>query len=206
MPMVKGKTEIDVGVNFASPEVGDAATKVPLQVKYGLMKNLDLELGAQYSTVDKASGLEQPAIAAKYAIGDNGIGVLVNLVLPFASGDLSNGYKGMGIAPGVVYGKNYDKIQAVALATFQINMEDKGFTPDNILTVYLKPGYMVNDKLAGYLGVNYMSQGSANATTVQPGLTYTISDMLAVEANIPYVVSTTGTKYWGVWASLYVTL
>jgi len=207
MPMVKGKTEVDVGALYVTPEVGDAATSVPLQVKYGLMAGLDLELGTTYATASGASGLSQPQVAAKYAIGDNGIAVFVNVALPFATGDLSNGYKGLGIAPGLVYGKNYGKIQAVGLASYQLNMKDADdLESDNALTVYLKPGYMVSDKLAVYAGVVYWSAGSANSTTVQPGITYTISDMVALEANVPYVVSTTGAKSWGILASLYFTL
>src|SRR5690606_2623281 len=110
-----------------------------------------------------------PQLAAKYTVSD-GIAVLANVVLPFATGDRANGYKGLGIAPGVIYGKNHGKISAVGLATYQLNMKDgDDIERDNQIRVYLKPGYIVNDKLTGYVGIDYNATGSNNNTALVPG-------------------------------------
>jgi hypothetical protein len=217
LPVAPGKTEIDVGVAYVTPEVSDASLGVPLQVKYGVAPNLDIEVAATYSLSGGVTGLTAPEVAAKYAIGASGLAAYVNVGLPFAVGDYADGYLGITVQPGVVYNKNYDKIVGVARAYYQINMEDDGFTPGNVLGVLVKPGYMIDDKLAPYVGVDFkmVGEGEAgpftidggNTFTLLPGLNYTISDKLALEANVPLVLSNdVGETSWGIWASLYITL
>ena len=209
LPVAPSKLEVDVGVSRAAPEVGNVTTSVPLQFKYGIMEGLDAELGLAYNKRSDASGVGQPALAAKYTVSaENGIAVFANLVLPFATGDYADAYKGLGIAPGVVYGKNYGAFQAVGLASYQINMKDgDDIEADNALRVFLKPGYMVNDKLAGYVGIDYNSAGDVSTTALVPGVTYTLSGEWAFEAALPYIVSeSNSTKGWTVWASVYYTL
>lgn len=208
LPIAPKALEIDVGVSHVAPEVGDAYQAIPLAVKYGVTDKLTLELATDFSLQDPGGGLGQPAIAAKYLVtGD--IAVLANVVLPFASGDRSNGYKGLGIAPGVIYGKTYDNnFTAAALAYYQINLKDgDDIEVDDILNVYLKPGYLVNDKLMAYVGLNYTMQGDANQTKLLPGITYALSPALALEANVPFVVAESNAgKYWGINVALYFTL
>lgn len=206
LPVAPQTLELDAGISHLSPEVGDAALSIPLQAKYGVMPGMDLELALNYG-VSGSTGLAQPELAAKYAIGATGIAAFVNLLLPVATGDKDVPGSGLGIAPGAVFGKNYDKVQAVAMAYYQINMEDDGVTPDNIFRLYLKPGYMVNEKLAGYVGLDYAMQGDANSTKLVPGLTYVLSPALALEANVPVVIAESNVgKSWGIWASVYYTL
>ncbi len=210
LPITKGAVEIDVGVSHNAPDGGDAYQSVPLAVKYGVMDKLTLELATDFSLQDPGGGLGQPAIAAKYAVTSD-IAVLANVVLPFATGDRgeSFAYKGLGIAPGVIYGKVYDNnFTAAALAYYQINLKDgDDIEVDDVLNVYLKPGYLVNDKLMAYVGLNYTMQGDANQTKLLPGITYVLSSALALEANVPFVVAESNTgKYWGINAALYYTL
>jgi hypothetical protein len=119
----------------------------------------------------------------------------------------------------VVFGKNYGKIQAVAKASYQINLENgDDYKNGNILNVYLKPGYMVNDKLAGYLGLDYTSISETEIAgtglgdegsliTVVPGVTYTHSSQLSFEANVPITVSgEMAPAYWGIGLFAYYTL
>jgi hypothetical protein len=207
LPIAPKALEIDVGVSHVKPDGVDASQAIPLAVKYGVMPKLTLELATDYSLADGGSGLGQPQLAAKYTVAD-GAAVLVNVVLPFATGDRGDAYKGLGIAPGVVYGKNYGQISAVALATYQLNMKDSDdLEADDVFHLYLKPGYIVNDKLTGYVGLDYMMQGDVNATKLVPGVTYMQSSALSFEANVPFVVAESGAgKSWGVNLSVYYTL
>jgi hypothetical protein len=201
LPVGPKTLEVDVGVSYVTPEVGDASAALPLQVKYGVMPGLDLELYTDLG-VSGSTGLTPPQVAAKYAIGATGLAGFVNVVLPFAAGDFTDA--GLGIAPGVVYGKNYGKIQAVGLAAYQINLDEGA---DDALRIFLKPGYMVNDKLAGYVGLDYNKAGDVNSTKLVPGVTYTQSATLSYEANLPIVVAESGAgKSWGIWASVYYTI
>lgn len=214
LPLGKGVLELDAGVNPVYPEVGDAGVNIPLQAKYGVMNGMDLELGLNYAASGSATGLAQPDIAAKYSIGTSGAAVFVDLALPFATGDLDAPGTGLGITPGIVFGKNYGQIQAVAKASYQLNMKDDSFTKGNVLDVYLKPGYMVNDKLSGYVGLDYKMTGKSDPATTDgttftllPGVTYTLSPTVAFEANVPIIVSNdVGGKDWGIWASVYYTI
>jgi hypothetical protein len=209
LPIAPKAIEVDVGVSHASPDGGDAFQKIPLAVKYGVAQGLTVELATDYSLQDNAAGLGQPALAVKYSIAQvEGLAVFGNLVLPFATGDRADAYKGLGIAPGVVYGRNYGKISAVALAGYQINLKDgDDLESDNALRVFLKPGYIVNDKLTGYVGLDYNMAGDVNSTTLLPGVTYTVSPAIALEANLPFVVAESNAgKYWGINAALYYTI
>jgi hypothetical protein len=213
LPIAPQTLEVDVGVN---PVIGEntTVTGLPvLQLKYGILPGLDVEAAVNYYTGD-ASGLGQPELAVKYAIGSTGLAPYLNLVLPVASGDKDVPGAGLGIQPGVVFGKNFDKVQAVAKAFYQINMEDDGFTNGNVLGIYLKPGYMIDDKLAAYVGLDFKMTGESDPATFDgntiallPGATYTLSPALAFEANVPIVLSNdVGETSWGIWASVYWTI
>ena len=244
-PIEQKKAEIDVGysgtfINGSYDADGKKSdvpsglspmvTQIPIQVKYGIMTGLDVELGWTFESDNEdvsgtaASGFMQPDIAVKYSLMDMGLAVFVDVNLPMATGDFSPPSGGstlsLGIAPGVVYGKNFGKIQAVGALAYQVNLEngDK-YKNGNVLNVFLKPGYSVDDALGVYLGLQYTMasedefDGTAitgtdgNAFVIKPGATYTLSKMLAFEANIPYVLSGMNTfGYWGISAAVYVTV
>jgi hypothetical protein len=209
LPIAPNALEVDVGVSHNAPDGPDAYQSIPLAVKYGVMPGLTLELATDYSMQDPGSGLGQPQLAAKYSISAvEGLAVFANVVLPFATGDRADAYKGLGIAPGAVYGKNYGKISAAGLVGYQLNMKDADdIEADNELRVFLKPGYLVNDKLTGYVGIDYKTAGDVNSTKLVPGVTYMHSSTLSFEANLPYVVSESGAgKGWALNASVYYTL
>lgn len=209
LPIAPKAIEVDVGVTHNAPDGGDASQAIPLAVKYGIMEGLTLELATDYSAAENNSGVGQPQVALKYAIGDMGLAPFLNVLLPVATGDRSsNGWAGTAFAPGVVYGKNYGQISAVALASYQINMDDGDFkAPDNALTLFLKPGYIVNDKLVGYVGLNHLAQGDISSTKLVPGVTYTLSPTVAFEANLPYVVAESNSgKGWTLNAYVYYTI
>jgi len=214
LPIAPKTLEVDVGVNPVFPKVGDAGFGIPLQVKYGVMPGLDLEVATSYALSGNQTGLNQPDIAAKYAIGASGFAAYLDLVLPFSTGDYDAPGAGLGIAPGVVYGRNFDKIQAVAKASYLINMEKDSFTRGNVLDVYLKPGYMIDSKLAAYVGLDYKMYGESDpkttdgsGITLAPGVTYTLDSKLSFEANVPIVLSDdVNGESWGIWAAVYYTL
>jgi hypothetical protein len=238
MPLPPKTLEVDLGVSplFFSggydadgekvDAVGDpGATLVGLQLKYGVMAGLDVEFAWNYEKdnedAGEAAGLLQPELGVKYAIGDMGLAVFGNLILPFATGDFDTDPSdlNLGIEPGVVYGKNYGKIQAVAKASYQLNLENgDDFKNGNILNVYLKPGYMVDDKLAAYLGIDYTSFGETeiagtgmgddgNLITLLPGATYVLSPEISFEGNVPLSVSgKNAAAFWGVGLFVYYTM
>ena len=246
-PIEKSKTEIDVGVTYIAQTgtydhdskkvdlpsgVSPALTGIPLQVKYGIMTGLDVELAWTYAMFNKdagdMAGFQQPDLAVKYAFEGTGFAAYLDVVLPFVTGDFDVTPSGadLGIAPGIVYGKNFGQIQAVGLVSYQYNLEngDKVKNGD-LLTVYLKPGYSVSDALAAYVGVKYQMEGEAafdgtsvtdtdgNLLTLLPGVTFTQNKMLSYEVNVPITVmgknapnAFLNPPSWGVWASVYVTL
>ena len=207
LPIAPSALEVDVGVSHNAPDGPDAYQTIPLAVKYGVTKELTLELATDFSMQDPGGGLGQPGLAAKYTVAD-GIAVFANLVLPFATGDRGDAYAGLGIAPGAVYGKNYGKISAVGLLSYQLNMDDGDLpAPDNALRVFLKPGYIVSDKLTGYVGLDYNMAGDVSSTKLVPGVTYMQSSTLSFEANLPYVVASDPTAdFWGINVAVYYTL
>jgi len=190
---------------------------IPLQVKYAIMAGLDAELGWTFSSANNdaggASGFMQPDLAVKYAIPNSNYGVFLDVALPFATGDYNVSGIPTGISIGGVTGQTFGKIQAVGKASYQYNLKAGGVKSQDVLDVYLKPGYSVSDALGAYLGLDYNMKTDGDATTspyvfsILPGVTYTQSKMLAYEVNVPFnVLGQDATSSWGVWASVYVTL
>lgn len=238
MPVAPGALEIDVAYapTFVTGFYDDDGEKqdiigdpmgngVGVQLKYGVMPGLDLELAWVYLALNEdagdASGFLQPEIAVKYAVGTTGIGVLGNVILPLVTGDFDTDPSdvALGIEPGVIYGKNYGSLQAIAKASYVLYLENGDeYKPGNELNVFLKPGYMVDDKLAGYLGIDYTmyseSEGAGTGLdddgyllTLLPGLTYTLDGSLAFELNVPFTLAGQNAGAgWGVNALLYYTL
>jgi hypothetical protein len=216
LPIAPKTLEVDVGVNPTFYDGATVTTLPVLQLKYGVMSGMDIEFAANYYIGD-ATGLGQPDLAVKYAIGSTGLGAYLDVVLPFATDDKDNAAIALGIAPGLVYGKNFDKIQAVAKASYLFNLEGDDATANNVLDIYLKPGYMIDDKLAAYVGVDIKMYGESEAAGVTadggsgfyiaPGVTYTYSPTMAFEANVPIVLNDDiNGESWGIWASVYWTL
>lgn len=218
MPLDKGVLELDAGVTHETPDVGDAALSIPLQVKYGVMNGLDVELGLSYATAENASGLDQPSLALKYKLPDMPLAAYVNVVLPFATGDLDVPGLNLGITPGVLYQLNSGMISTILGASYQLNLEADDVKEGNLLTVFAKPSYAVSGELGAYVFATYHmhmegeTAGNGNGDdgydlVLAPGVTYTLSPSVAFEANIPFtVVEDNMGKAWGIWASVYYTL
>jgi predicted porin len=185
------------------------------------MTGLDVELAWTYASANDdaggGSGFAQPAVALKYKLPSMDLSLFVNLTLPFATGDFDVPGLNMGIAPGALYQMTHGKITTILGAQYQLNLEADDVKDGNVLALLAKPSYAVNDKMGVYLWVGYnmyaesevAGTGAGDESTafiVGPGVTYTISDKLALEANLPITVADDVNKAWGIWASLYYTL
>src|SRR5690606_16302666 len=117
----------------------------------------------------------------------------------------------LGIQPGVVYGRDYGKIVGVAQASYTINLENgDDYKNGNVLHVYVKPGYKLNENLMAYLGVDYDMFSETEVAgngfgddgyllSLLPGATYRPSPALMLEANVPFTVAGKNTDaMWGV--------
>lgn len=218
MPLAPGVLELDAGISHVSPDGGSASQSIPLQVKYGIVSGLDVELGLSYSLADNASGLDQPALALKYQLPDMDLAAYVNVVLPFATGDLDAPGLNTGITPGVLYQLNSGAISTILGASYQLNLEADDVKEGDVLTVMAKPSYAVSGELGAYVFATYHmhmegevgGNGLGNDgydVVLAPGVTYTLSPAVAFEANVPFtVVEDNVGKSWGVWASVYYTL
>ena len=230
MPIAPKTLELDGGYSpiFGTGGYDSTGTKgsasgspmthnVPLQVKYAIMNGLDAELAftfaSQNTDAGGASGFLQPDIALKYALPNMPFAAFVDVTLPFATGDYDVSGIPTGIAVGGVSGKTFDKIQATAKVMYKYNLKTSGVKPQDLFDVFLKPGYTISDALGAYLGIDYNMNTDGDATTspylisLLPGVTYTQNKTLAYEVNVPLTVAgQSNGAYWGVWASVYVTL
>lgn len=219
MPIDAGTLEIDAGVSHVAPDEGDAFQDIPLAVKYGIMPGLTVELASTYSLEEDRSGLTQPELALKYQVPDTDFGAFVNVVLPFATGDRDVDGLNLGIAPGVLMDMDInEQINLIAMAYYQINLEADDVKDGNVLSVLLKPAYRVNNELAAYVSAIYHmhAENELSGTglgndgydlVLAPGATYTLSDALSFEANVPFTIAEDNEeKYWGINALVYYTL
>jgi Putative MetA-pathway of phenol degradation len=218
MPIAPKTLEIDAGVSHVKPDGVDAFQGIPLAVKYGITADLTVELASAYSLQDNASGLTQPAVALKYKLPNLDLAAFVNVVLPFATGDQDVPGLNLGVAPGVLYNHAFGPVSTIFGAYYQLNFESDDVKDGNVLSLLAKPSYGIDEKLAAYVGVNYVMYGESElagtgvgddgyALTLSPGVTYTLSKSVAFEANIPFVVAEDNVgKSWGINALVYYTL
>src|SRR5690606_23711109 len=119
----KGKVEIkagyglNMGTGFYNDEgekqdLPDAADgpmthSIPLQLKYGIMDGLDVELASAVSIENEdageRSGLTRQQIALKYTLAPNNAGAFINAGITFATGDYGDPSPGLSMALGAVY-------------------------------------------------------------------------------------------------------
>jgi len=180
-PVAKGKIEVDLMATYnISPTAGGFTPS--LQVKYGIIDGLDVEAFAATPT-DPNFGLDRPNIALKYNHAATGLGGFIAVDLPVAS-DKINADPQTGYTFGAQYLKTFDKIVlndwAYFASTFQTGDDGK-------VDVYIKPQYNVTDKIGPYVGVEWFTTGKFEGYTiaVKPGINYIITDVYAVEANLP---------------------
>lgn len=250
LPVEAGKLEVDVGYTFYNhngtydPDgekqdlldgQSHQAHGIPLQLKYGIMPGLDVEvlwaflmdtreldLPGTIADIDmSSSGFGQPEIALKYALMDIGAGAYVNFVAPFATGDFSDPTPAMALSLGAVYSKLFvPQFNLTAQLNYRLNFENEDkFQAGNVFTVYAKPEFRFNEFGGAYLGLRYdMASASqtdgeedddtdANLFTLLPGWNATWLPTVATEVNVPYTVMGTNTEgYWGINAAVYVTV
>jgi len=232
----KGKTEVDVGYWFISGTGAyDADGKkqdvsgspvvhvLPLQVKYGIMSGLDIELfmlGLKSNKdAGEAGGFDQPELAVKYTDAGLGLGGYLNVILPFATGNLDQPEPGMGLGLGVVYQNRFGDFRMTGTAGYQLNFENSDKLKEgNILSIYAKPEAMWTEYIGTYLGLQYAMSGEAafdgtsikksdsNLLTILPGVNAQLLKWLAYEVNAPItVMGKNSLASWGIGGSVYIT-
>jgi hypothetical protein len=251
LPVEAGKLEVDFAYNLASKtgdydsdgdkkDLADGASSsiqlIPLQLKYGIMPGLDVEVVLAYKmTSDKAdaappfpavdnssSGLDQPEIAVKYAMTEIGAGAYVNFIAPFATGDFADpDAPPMALAFGAVYSKLLvPQFNLAAQLQYRLNFEGESkFQAGNVFMLYAKPEFRFSEFGGAYLGLKYEMAGETqfdgkafkdsdgNMFTVLPGWNATWLPNLATEVNIPYtLMGKNATAYWGINVNVYYTL
>ena len=233
-----GKVELDAGYTYIGGTgsydgegekkdlIGDASPAqnlIPLQVKYGVMPGLDVELAAIVAMFNKdagdMSGLQAPELAVKYTHAPINAGAYLNIAMPFGAGDFGDPAPGLGIGLGAVYGNRFGDFRLTAQVGYTINMEsgDDIKAADKLL-IYAKPEAMWTEFIGTYLGLKYEMFGEGelagvgdgkdgNLITVLPGLNAVLLPWLAYEVNVPItVMGTSQPAFWGVSANVYVTL
>ena len=236
----KGKVEVDAGYSYTNitgfvdkdwkkhDNLGNASPTVhmiPLQIKYGITPELDLELASNGTLSNKdagdMAGFSQPEIAAKYTVANLHAGAYLNIALPFTTGNLDKpDAASLGIALGGVYANRFGNFRLTGTAGYRINLENKDKKkPGNALFLYAKPEAMWTEYIGTYLGFKYIlsgeteSAGTSNKDSdkfvlqVIPGVNAQLLKWLAYEVNAPIdVMGKNGPATWGIGGSVYATL
>jgi len=202
-----------------------ASNTPSLQLKYGVIDGLDVELVGYYVINNKdagdKSGFDRTSIDVKYVHPTLGIGGFIGADLPFGSKDIVQG----GANPNTTlhFALKYDKVFGpVAFdswAAYFLNLENKDKSKfGDALDIYLKPQYNVTDKIGPYLGLDYTNTfksktlGTENDDagylfTIKPGINYVISDMFSVEATVPVtLLGKNNAASWAIYAGFYTVL
>jgi hypothetical protein len=233
LPVEAGKLEVDLGYSLLNSTGGydDDGEKqdledgfshmghaIPLQLKYGIMPGLDVEVlwafqmesreadfpGTALDLDQSISGFGQPEIALKYALMDIGAGAYVNFIAPFATGDYADpDAPPMALSLGAVYTKLFmPQFNLTAQLNYRLNFEaeDKS-QAGNVFSVYAKPEFRFNEFGGAYLGLRYdmfaeetddrvgaFPDPDGNLFTLLPGWNATWLPTVATEVNVPITV------------------
>lgn len=220
--VAKGKTEVDVmythmfGTGYYDADAkshsideSPAIMTPSLQVKYGIIDGLDVELGGSYTSSNKdagdLSGLNKPQLDVKY-VHALGFGGLIGVDLPFGSTDMVGENPTVALRVGPVLAKTIDKVVLNGWALYTLNFEDKDKNKSaDGLDVYFKPQYNVTDKIGPYLGIDYQTSIGKSKfafgdesievdpkfylVTLKPGVNYVINETYSAELNVPVTVA-----------------
>jgi hypothetical protein len=243
----KGKVEVDAGYSFNKPmghfdkdgesrndykDLSPIGNGIPLQVKYGIIPNLDAELAITGTINNKdfgdQGGFGQPDLAVKYTLADIGVGGYLDAVLPFATGNLDQPEPAFGLGLGAVYQNRFGDFRITGQAGYQLNFENKDkLKAGNVLLAYAKPEAMWTEYIGTYLGLKYVMQGEPEFDgkafkdlagndikdldgyqfSVLPGLNVQLTKSIAYEVNVPvYLFGKNTDQGFGINANLYATL
>jgi len=220
--VAKGKTEVDVmythmfGTGYYDADAkshsideSPAIMTPSLQVKYGIIDGLDVELGGSYVVKNKdagdVSGLDKPTLDVKY-VHALGFGGLIGVNLPLGSEDIVGTDPTLALRVGPVLAKTIDKVVLNGWALYTLNFEDKDkIKAADGLDVYFKPQYNVTDKIGPYLGIDYQTSIGKSKfafgdesievdpkfylVTLKPGVNYVINETYSAELNVPVTVA-----------------
>jgi hypothetical protein len=240
MPVEAGKIEIDVGYSAAFPyayydedgkkqdfeaEVGPRANIFGLQLKFGIVENLDLEFSWAFEKdnddLGDTYGFLPPELGLKYSLFPGKVAVFGNLVLPFVTNEYDTDplLFSMGFEPGLVLNMASGPFQMPVVVSYTHFIENSdGYKGGDILNVFMKPGFAANNNLTLYLGANYLSfmESEGDGTGLEddgylfiigPGWTYNANNRFALEANVPFtIVGENRFVYWGFSLMAYFTI
>ncbi len=238
LPIGQGAWEIDVG--YAGTKgtggydangdkqdvVGSPMTNaVPLQVKYGVMAGMDLELYvpvvSNNTDAGGKAGVDRPELALKYSNADwKTFGAYLNVVLPVGLSDYSsNPAPGTAVGLGGVYADQFSpEFRLVGQASYQYSLPSGDNKNSDVFTLFAKPEYVWNAQTGTYLGlkVNAFTEGKSNGVakgddgylfTVLPGLNFKQDDKISYEVNLPVtLMGKNQSATVGIWGSVYFTL
>lgn len=239
LPLAPRTLETDLGYEIAFTlggydtdgnfqDVGDASpvTQAPsVQVKYGLLPGLDVEVAASLEMRNEdandgtaASGLSQPEFALKYVHPDLGLGGFVNVAAPFGSRDIVGEEPATAITVGVIGGAEFDQLAVNAYGGYVYTTEVEKGKQDE-LTAYAQAQYNVSDLLGPYLGLawdkglegTWDGERRPESTwwilSANPGANFVFNDRLSAEASVPFTLAGNNVEAgWGLYAGVYYTL
>lgn len=201
-------------------EGSPASMNPALQLKYGIMDGLDVEVVVPYVITNEdagdVSGLSKPQLDVKY-LHPVGVGALVGVDLPLGGEDIVGSDPAMALRLGAILSKSIDKLALNGWALYTLNFEDGSdskYKAGDVIDIYAKPQYNVTDKIGPYLGIDFQKSfdsefdGESNDNagyllTLKPGLNYIINDKFGAELNVPVTVLG---KYYGASVSIYAGL
>ncbi|HNY29832.1 MAG TPA: hypothetical protein PKO15_03000 [Fibrobacteria bacterium] len=178
-PVSKGKMEVDLMASYnLSPSAGGFSPS--LQVKYGFMEGLDVELSEALAT-DPEFGAGQPNLAVKYG-HPSGFGGFVGVDLPVASEKVSADPATV-LYVAAQYLKTFDKVLLSDWLLYSRSLESGAV---GVVDLYVKPQYNVNDKVGPYLGLDFKADEKFDLYTItaKPGINYVINGTYSAEANV----------------------
>jgi len=235
---VKEKTiEADIGYMYMSitgiydedgkkhdAQGSPAASMIPLQIKYGIIPGLDVEVMVPFTMLNKdlmgesLNGLDQPSIGLKYAVPDIGAGGYLDFSLPMGAEDIVGENPTMAITIGGIYGLVSEKFNFLATVDYTLQFEDKDkYKSGNTLSILAKPEYKPIEQLGIYAGINFDLDGESqwdgdglddagHLLTLQPGINFAANEMIAIEVGAPIILMGKNTfSGWGLLGNVYFT-
>ena len=237
LPIKEKTIEVDIGYTYMAitgiydsegekfdASGSPAASMIPLQIKYGIIPGLDIELLVPFTMLNEdligesLNGLDMPNIGLKYAVPEVGAGGYLDFALPMGAEDIVGEDPTMAITIGGIYGLVSEQFNLLATIDYTLEFEDKDkFKSGNTLSILAKPEYKPMEQMGLYVGVNFDLDGESkwdgeglddagHLMTLQPGVNFAASEMVAIEAGAPIIIMGKNTlSGWGIFGNVYFT-
>ena len=198
----QGKFEIEAGVEVEKAKnVDETSTGLAVQVKYGILENLDAGIEIPYAASDP-SGIGDATLKGKINFveeTESAPAISLGIDIKLANGDkdqgLGTGYMDYGI--NGILSKEMGPVTGHANLGYTIVGIEEGGDSENVISYGIAVEYPVNDavNIVGEIFGSSVANASTNPLDAQIGANWALNDMATLDGGLDFGLSDASPEY-----------